>query len=215
VARGTSDVTQSDKNLHQENTVHEERLIAALRAGEEWAIEAVIRTAAGRLLAAARRLCRDEEDARGAVRSGLSSAFRSFDQFGGGMLIDAWLYRIVVDTAMLRLRSQRRIPEQSIAHLLPAFHDDGRHMEPCQDWGLPADRLLERDGMAATVRACVARLPEIHRTVLVLRDIEELSAQEVADALGTTAPAVNAHLHQARQALSTLLRKQFARQSLV
>ncbi|MES1256082.1 MAG: sigma-70 family RNA polymerase sigma factor, partial [Acidobacteriota bacterium] len=59
-----------------------------------------------------------------------------------------------------------------------------------------------------TVRACIDQLPDNYRTVLVLRDIEELSTQEVGQMLGMTPTAVKVRLHRARQALSTLLRRQ-------
>jgi RNA polymerase sigma-70 factor (ECF subfamily) len=57
------------------------------------------------------------------------------------------------------------------------------------------------------VRRCIDRLPEAYRTVLMLRDIEELSTEEAAEALGITANAVKIRLHRARQALATLVRR--------
>jgi RNA polymerase sigma factor (sigma-70 family) len=87
---------------------------------------------------------------------------------------------------------------------------DGHHIEQFSDWGAPADRLLEQKQTRATVRACIQQLPDNYRDVLVLRDIEELSTQEVAEMLSMTQTAVKVRLHRARQALSTLLRKEFA-----
>ena len=75
---------------------------------------------------------------------------------------------------------------------------------------MPADRLVEQKETRTTVRACIERLPNNYREVLVLRDIEELSTQEVAGALSMTPAAVKVRLHRARQALSTLLRKEYA-----
>ena len=110
----------------------------------------------------------------------------------------------------MKLRSRRRKPEESIDTLLPAFQEDGHHVEQFSDWTTPADELLERAENRTTVRACIDRLPDHYRTVLVLRDIEERSTQEVAEMLATTQTAVKVRLHRARQALATLLRKQFA-----
>jgi RNA polymerase sigma-70 factor (ECF subfamily) len=61
------------------------------------------------------------------------------------------------------------------------------------------------------VRSCIAQLPDAYRQVLLLRDIEERSTDEVARMLGDTPTAVKVRLHRARQALSTLLRREFAR----
>ena len=109
----------------------------------------------------------------------------------------------------MQLRSRRRKPEDSIDVLLPAFEQDGHHVEQFSDWRAPADRLLERKETRATVRACIEQLPENYRTVLLLRDIEELSTQEVAETLAMTPTAVKVRLHWARQALCTLLRKEY------
>lgn len=94
--------------------------------------------------------------------------------------------------------------------LLPAFQEDGHHVEQFSDWCAPADQLLERQQTRATVRTCIQQLPENYREVLILRDIEELSTQEAAEMLSMTQTAVKVRLHRARQALSTLLRKEYA-----
>jgi RNA polymerase sigma-70 factor (ECF subfamily) len=71
---------------------------------------------------------------------------------------------------------------------------------------MPADQLLERKETRMTVRRAIEDLPDGYRTVLVLRDIEELSTREVATMLDITPAAVKVRLHRARQALFTLLR---------
>ena len=195
--------------------VDEATLVAALRAGHEWAFETMIRTHGGRLLAVARRICGNEEDARDVLQTAYLSAFRSLDGFAGSCQLSTWLHRIVVNTALMRLRSKRRKPEDSIEALLPAFQEDGHHVEQFSDWGLPADRLLEREDERRLVRACIARLPDNYREVLVMRDIEELPTEDVARLLKLTPNAVKVRLHRARQALSTLLRGEFAAQAVL
>lgn len=190
--------------------VDEPTLLAALREGQDWAFEVMIRTYGGRLLAVARRICGNDEDARDVLQSAYLSAFRSLAQFEGSCQLSTWLHRIVVNTALMRLRSKRRKPEDSIETLLPAFLEDGHHVEQFSEWALPADRLLEREAVRATVRGCIAQLPDNYRQVLMLRDIEELSTDDVATMLGVTSTAVKVRLHRARQALSTLLRREFA-----
>src|SRR5881628_1038141 len=192
------------------DVVDEKALLAALRAGHEWAFETMNRVFGGRLLAVARRFTRNDEDARDVVQSAYLSAFRSLNQFEGACQLSTWLHRIVVNTALMQLRSRSRKPEDPIDALLPAFQEDGHHVEQFSDWSAPADQLLERKETRATVRACIEQLPENYRAVLMLRDIEERSTQEVAELLTMTPTAVKVRLHRARQALSTLLRKEYA-----
>jgi RNA polymerase sigma-70 factor, ECF subfamily len=192
-------------------SVDEAQLVNRLRAGDDRAFEELVRTFGGRLLAVARRFVRHDEDAQDIVQSAYMSAFRALDQFEGNCQLSTWLHRIVVNTALMKLRSKRRRPEESIEDLLPAFQEDGHHVEQFADWTTPADELIERNETRATVRACIDRLPDNYRTVLLLRDIEERSTQDVADALSMTATAVKVRLHRARQALSTLLRQEYAR----
>jgi RNA polymerase sigma-70 factor, ECF subfamily len=185
-------------------------LLAGLRARDEQAFATLVRIYGGRLLAVARHLTRDEADAQDVLQSAYLNAFRSVDQFGGASQISTWLHRIVVNTALMKLRAKRSRPEESIDALLPSFLEDGHHVEQFSEWSTPADTLLERQETRRAVRASIDQLPEGYRVVLILRDIEERSTQEVADALGLTPNAVKVRLHRARQALSTLLRKTFA-----
>ena len=191
------------------DAIDETALVVALKAGEEWAFETMVRTFGGRLLAVARRFVRNEEDARDVVQSAYLSALRALADFEGTAQISTWLHRIVVNTALMQLRSRRRKPEESIEELLPTFQADGHHVEQFSDWSVPADLLLERRDTRRTVRACVDRLPDNYRIVLLLRDIEERPTQEVAELLMMTPTAVKVRLHRARQALSTLLRQQY------
>jgi RNA polymerase sigma-70 factor (ECF subfamily) len=182
----------------------EHSLIRALRRGDEVAFESVVRLHGGRMLAVARRMLRSEDDARDAVQEAFISAFKAIADFQGDALLTTWLHRIVVNACLMRLRRQRRKPEESIDELLPHFDERG-------GWGdgeepsLTPFELLERSETRTVVRECIDRLPESYRSVLVLRDIEELDTDETAAALGMSAPAVKTRLHRGRQALRTLL----------
>src|SRR5918993_1410367 len=190
--------------------IEEEALLAGLRAGDEGAYELMVRSYGGRLLAVAKRILRNEEDARDAVQTAYLLAFRSLHRFEGGSRLSTWLHRIVVNTALMRLRSRRRRPEESIEPLLPVYLDDGHHARRyCED-DLPADALIEREETRAAVRAGIDQLPERYRTILILRDIEDVTTSEVAASLDISPNAVKIRLHRARQALGELLRRAFA-----
>ena len=192
--------------------VDEPSLIARLRAGEESAFEQLVRSTSGRLLAAARRLLRNEEDARDAVQNAFVRAFQSLSRFRQESSISTWLHRIVINEALMRLRSRAKSDEPSIDDLLPTFIADGHQTRDTVDWSETADQALERAETAELVRRKIDELPEIYRTVLLMHDIEEMSHAEIAENLGVSTNVVKVRLHRARQALRTLLEREFGGQ---
>ncbi len=187
----------------------EPQLVARLRAGEESAFEQLVRSTSGRLLAAARRLLRNEEDARDAVQSAFVRAFLSLSRFRQESSISTWLHRIVINEALMRLRSRAKSEEPSIDDLLPTFIADGHQTRDTVDWSETADKALERAETAELVRRKIDELPEIYRTVLLMHDIEEMSHAEIAESLGVSINVAKVRLHRARQALRTLLEREF------
>jgi RNA polymerase sigma-70 factor (ECF subfamily) len=185
----------------------EAELLRALRAGDAGAFETLVRREGGRLLSVARRFLRQEEDARDAVQDAFLQAFRALPGFSGEARLSTWLHRIVVNACLTKLRTRRRKPEEPIETLLPAF-EDGHHAEYVAEWRAGADALLARRETRESVRACIDRLPESYRTVLLLRDIEELDTEEAARALDVSTGVVKVRLHRARQALRTLLERE-------
>ena len=186
-----------------------EAFLASLRANDPTAIATLVRSESPRLLSVARRILRNEEDAKDAVQEGLIAALGSLDRFEGGSQLSTWLHRIVVNAALMKLRTRKRKPEQSIETLLPAYMDDGHHEERFKSWDEPVDKLMERAENREMVRKQIDALPEGYRTVLVLRDIEGLDTEETAKVLGLTVNATKIRLHRARQALRTLLAPHF------
>lgn len=189
--------------------IAETGLAEDLRAGSEAAFETLVRNYAGRLLAVARHLLRNEEDARDAVQEAFLAAFRSIQGFRGGSSLSTWLHRIVINVCLMKLRAGSRHPETSIDELLPRFDGYGRHASPVSPWPVSAETtLLERE-TRERIRASIGRLPVRYRTILILRDIEELDTAEVAQILCVSPNAVKVRLHRARLALRTLLEPVF------
>lgn len=190
----------------------ETALLVRLRRKDPAAFEALARAHGPRLLAVARRLLRNEEDARDAVQDAFLGALRSLEAFEGQARVSTWLHRIVVNAALMKLRSRRRRPEEPIEALLPAFLEDGHHAAHPAEWRPDAEALLAERETREFVRASIDRLPESYRTVLILRDVEELDTAECARLLGLTGGAVKIRLHRARQALRSLLEPRFRRE---
>lgn len=188
-------------------TFDDDSLVARLQRGDQSAFELLVRTHGGRLLSVARRFLGTNEDAEDAVQETFIKAFKSIRTFEERAQLHTWLHRIVVNTSLMKLRERRRRPQESLDDLLPTFTEDGHQTTESREW---SDALLERKETATLVRQAIACLPEQHRTVLVLRDIEERDTAETAAILGTSTTVVKVRLHRARQALRTLLDREFA-----
>lgn len=188
----------------------ERMLLERLRAGDESASESLVHKYTGHLFAVARRLLRNEDDARDAVQDAFLQAFRGLANFRADAQLSTWLHRIVVNAALMRLRSANRRPEVLIDDLLPTFAEDGHHADPVQSFAVDPEASLDRHQQRAIVRECVEQLPDPYRAAIVLRDFEELSTEETATILGITPNAAKIRLHRARQALRTLLMRRLA-----
>ncbi len=181
-------------------------LVARLQRGDDSAFEAIVRAHGGRLLSVARRFLGNNEDAEDAVQDSFIRAYKSIHTFEARAQLHTWLHRIVVNTSLMKLRERRRRPTASIEDLLPAYSADGHQAVVSRDW---SDAVLERKETAAIVREAIQQLPDLYREVLILRDIEEKDTAEAAVLLGTSSNVVKVRLHRARQALRTLLDREF------
>lgn len=179
-------------------------LLARLRAGDDDAYRQLVREQTPALLRVTGRLLRSDDEARDAVQDAFVAAFRALPRFRGDSRLGTWLYRIAINAALARLRTRAAADEVSLDQWLPRFVEDGHAAEPSIPWP-PADAGAERREVRERVRAAIDRLPDAYRTVILLRDIEELSTDEAAQALGISPGAVKVRLHRARQALRTLL----------
>jgi RNA polymerase sigma-70 factor (ECF subfamily) len=184
-------------------------LVAALKRGDAAAFEALVRSHSPPMLAVARRILRNEEDAREALQDAFVSVFKAVGSFTGGSHFSTWLHRVAANAALMKLRSRRRHPEVSIEELLPRFKADGHEVVPNEPWAEPPSELLQRQETRELVRRMIDELPDSYRVVLLLRDIEELSTDEVARMLEATPNAIKIRLHRARQALRAKLDQRY------
>lgn len=194
----------------QSAAAQEGAFVARLKRGDAQAFEELVRGYSPRMLAVCRRLLRnDEQDAQDAVQDAFLSVFRGMRAFEGGARLSTWLHRIAVNAALMKLRTKRRRPERPIEDLLPKFQEDGHHAEPPARWDDRGDVRAEREETRAFVRAAIDQLPENHRIALLLRDIDGLPTDEMADILNISPNAAKIRVHRAHQALRTLLDRHF------
>ncbi|GMV25147.1 MAG: RNA polymerase sigma24 factor [Phycisphaerae bacterium] len=180
-------------------------IVERVRAGDHAAFDELVKIAGGRIIAVCRRMLGQDEDVMDVVQDTFLSAFKSISNFDGRSQFTTWLYRIAVNACLMRIRTRRRRRERSIDDFLPTFLDDGHQVDPTRPWK-PCEAFgIERSDIRDFVRARIDELPEQYRIVLMLRDIEELSTEETAEALGMTVSGVKTRLHRARQALRGLM----------
>lgn len=179
----------------------EQALIQASRAGDPAAVEALVRTYQGRVYNFAVRMCRNVEDAKDVLQETFLGMLRSIRDFREESRFTTWLYRIASNACLKKRRRGVHDPrpeqELSLDDLMPRPGPDGRKPE-IADWSEDAERALLRGELSAQVEAAIDRLPKEYKIVLVLRDVEGFSAEEVAEMLKLSVPAVKSRLHRAR-----------------
>jgi RNA polymerase sigma-70 factor (ECF subfamily) len=180
-------------------------LLRRLRAGDEQAYECLVRRYSGRMLAVAQRYLGCSDDSADAVQEAFIAAYNAMPAFAGNSSLATWLHRIVVNVCLMKLRWRSRRRTVPIDDLLPQFDEAGRHARPVAPWPEQACNRLSRAETQAQVRTCIDMLPDDYRSILLIRDIDQLDTEETAELLGISIPAVKTRLHRARQALRTLL----------
>lgn len=183
----------------------EAKFVDRLRSGCDRTAEIFVREHTGWMLSVARRYVKDQALAEDCVQDAFMNAFRKIGDFQGRSALKSWLHRIVVNSALMKLRSRRRDDDRSIDDLLPEFDVNNCRIEaPWLHIATPAE-IVERENLCALVVSKIDELPDPYRIVLLLRDIEELSTLEVAELLQISEGNVKVRLHRARAALKKLL----------
>ncbi len=188
-------------------------LVRLLRAGEAAGLEALMEMYAPRIYRLAHGITRNLADAEEIVQDVFLAVVRKIGDFEGRSSLSTWIYRITANTALNKRRGKQSEVEVSLEEHLPTFREDGHRAGDrsllLADWSrTPEEELLAGEGRAAVNRAIDA-LPDRYRAVLVLRDVEELSNEEAADALGESVASVKSRLHRARMALREQLTRSF------
>jgi RNA polymerase sigma-70 factor (ECF subfamily) len=192
-------------------SAEEKRLVDDLRAGKDDAFGLLLDVYGRRLYDFARRMCRQSEDARDVVQETLLALVRSLHTYRGEGSLQAWLFRVAANACRKMRRRGRFEPEQelSLDAFFPADQEAGLPT-PLSD---PEDRLL-RTELSAVLEEAIAELPTKYRSVLLLRDVEHLSTEETARALGLTPQTVKTRLHRARLFLRERLAPYLGRATL-
>lgn len=183
-------------------------LLERIRAGDKSACDDCVRVHSPGIYRLALRLMRDPADAEDVVQETFLSAFRGIERFDGRSGLSTWLYRIAFNAAMMRLR--RRKPEFVPVDAAEDAEGDLPIPEAMVDWCLLPEQELVRAEAREEMERAIGELPPKLRAVFVMRELEELSTEETAQALGLSEQAVKTRLHRARLLLRERLSRYFA-----
>jgi RNA polymerase sigma-70 factor (ECF subfamily) len=184
----------------------EEALVRSGLKGDREALNALFTRYTRPLYQTALRLLGNPEDAEDALQDGLLSAARNFKRFEGRSKFSTWLTRIVINAALMRLRSQRARPTISLEQ------EDSEQRELTLGSRIPDGRPGPEEGYAQRERSEILErglktLPPALQSAVWLRDIEGLSTAEAARALGLSEGTLKSQLHRGRSRLSWTIQR--------
>ena len=184
----------------------EPRMIASILAGNAQLFHELIRPYERRVYAMALSFLRNEADAEDVTQEAFLKAFRNLPSFRGDAKFGTWLISIALNEARSRIRRRDAVKMES----LDGPEDEEGHVSPAQltDWKEIPSEALERKEIRHLLHEAVTALPLIYREVFQLRDIEQMSVNEAAAALGITISSVKVRLHRARMMLQKHLAPQ-------
>ena len=174
-------------------------------AGDIGALEALMSRHSGRVYRLAYGITRNQADAEEIVQDVFLTLVRKGAGFEGHATLTTWMYRVTTNAALNKRRGKRRELEVSLEEHLPTFkedgHRDGERSYLLADWsGMPEARLVSAE-VRKLLEQAIDTLPDHYRAVLILRDVEELSSEEVAGIMDDSVGSVKSRLHRARMAL--------------
>jgi RNA polymerase sigma-70 factor (ECF subfamily) len=181
-------------------------LIAKAQAGDKAAFRALVERHQRRAFAVALALVRDESDARELVQDAFLRVHKNLNGFEGGSSFFTWLYRIITNLSIDLMRKPgRQTVELDEARLdsEDSVEYDGSLLSRL-DGADPAGVIRRRE-IAASLQAALDALPSYHRAVIVLREIEGMSYEEMATAMGVSKGTIMSRLFHARQKLQKAL----------
>ncbi len=176
-------------------------LIERIKKGDRSAFEAILLTYQDRIYNLCRYMLRNREDAQDAAQDVFLKAYRRLKDFRPESSVYTWIYRIAITTCLDYRRKSRR----EVFRSEPLTED----LPSCD---LSPEQLYESGEIPDLIQTALQKLPEKLRAAIVLREIEELSYEEIAEVLHTSAGTVKSRISRGREQLRRLLKKNWADQ---
>lgn len=176
-------------------------LLTRARAGDVAAFEALVERHRDRIYGLAVRILQNDTDAEEVTQEAFLSVWRNLSTFREDSPFGGWVSRIAANFALMRLRRRKVANEVEAPVAEPTFNERGSLVDSVADWSPSAlDRSLDSE-LRRAIEQAAAGLPDEHREVFVLRDVEGLRYEEIATLTGSSVAAVKSRLHRARLAM--------------
>lgn len=184
-------------------------LVAAAKAGDIAAFETLVGRYERKIFRLTQNITQNREDSEDAMQEAFLKAFEHLGEFQGNSRFYTWLVRIAVNQALMKLRKRR--PNVVSLDEDVDTGEDKMPRDVVEDWGPSPEARYEQTELAGILSTVIGELDPGFRIVFQLRDIEELSTEETAEALGLSVPAVKSRLLRARLKLRQKLNRYFQR----
>ncbi len=184
-------------------------LVRAAKAGDISAFEQLVRRYDRNVFRIAQHITQNREDAEDVVQDAFLKSYENLKNFQEQSKFYTWLVRIAVNEALMRLR--RRRPERMVSLDEEVKTEEDSMPREVADWTPNPEQQYSQEELRDILSRTIQGLPSSFRTVFVLRDVEGLSTEETAEALGLSIPAVKSRLLRARLQLRERLNKYFKR----
>ena len=182
-------------------------LVERAKAGDTAAFEQLVRQYDRQIYRTALHITQNREDAEDITQDVFFKAFQKLEQFQGNSKFSTWLVRIAVNESLMRLR--RRKTSKTVSMDQDVETEEGAIPRDFAEWRPNPEQIFSQSELGDILRKTIAGLPPGFRTVFTLRDIENLSTEETAEALGLSVPAVKSRLLRARLQLRERLSRYF------
>ena len=182
-------------------------LVERAKAGDQAAFETLVKQYERQIFRTALHITQNREDAEDITQDVFVKAFTKLDQFQGNSKFSTWLVRIAVNESLMRLR--KRKTSKTVSMDQDVETGEGSIPRDFAEWRPNPEQNYNQAELAEILRKTIAGLPPGFRTVFTLRDIENLSTEETAEALGLSVPTVKSRLLRARLQLRERLSRYF------
>ena len=184
-------------------------LVARVRAGDISAYDTLVRKYERQIFRISQHITQNREDAEDVTQDAFLKAYEKLDQFQGNAKFYTWLVRIAVNESLMRLRKRRTAKLVSMDEDIQT--DEGQVPRDFADWAPDPEQNYDHAELSEILQKTIQGLPHGFRVVFALRDVEGLSTEETAEALGLSVPAVKSRLLRARLQLRERLSRYFRR----
>lgn len=177
-------------------------LLQRAQDGDLGAFEALVEAHRDRVFGLALRMTRSEADAAEITQETFLSAYQHLKTFRGDAAFGSWVHRIAANHALMRLRHKRVVQAAEEELKTPEFTERGSLTGfPAGEWGRGVEEKALDAELGQAIQQATDQLPEGYREVFLLKDVEGLSYEEIAQVTGSSIPAIKSRLHRARLAL--------------